>query len=74
MTFALNPALPTSLLSNLIVVDIAPSIGSISDEFMGYIDAMRAIEAEGFTTRKEADALLQKWEKVRFHVLLLPLH
>ncbi|KAL4262120.1 AB hydrolase superfamily protein [Pleurotus pulmonarius] len=63
MTFALNPALPTSLLSNLIVVDIAPSIGSISDEFMGYIDAMRAIEAEGFQTRKEADALLQKWEK-----------
>ncbi|KAJ8520757.1 hypothetical protein ONZ45_g2460 [Pleurotus djamor] len=63
MTVALDPLLPPALLSNLIVVDIAPSIGSLSSEFMGYLKGMQAIEHQGIKSRKDADLFLHKWEK-----------
>ena len=65
MTFALDSTLPSDLLSNLIVVDIAPSIGALSPEFQGYIEAMKKIEASQVKTRQEADHLLRPFEQVR---------
>ncbi|KAF5368895.1 hypothetical protein D9758_002971 [Tetrapyrgos nigripes] len=63
MSLALNPNLPSSILSNLIVADIAPSRGELSDEFMSYIHAMKKIESMKLTTRKEATEVLQQFEK-----------
>ena len=65
MTVALNPKLPSDLVSNLIVADIAPSIGALSPEFQGYIQAMKKIEESGVKSRQEADRLLKPFEQVR---------
>ncbi|KAF7335316.1 hypothetical protein MSAN_02342400 [Mycena sanguinolenta] len=63
MTVALDASLPESTLSNLVVVDIAPSRGRLSKEFQGYISAMKQIEAAKISTRKEALEILQEHEK-----------
>ena len=49
-------------LSQLLVLDIAPSIGPLSQEFQEYIDVMRRIEALPFgtiKTRSDADRKMQ---------------
>jgi len=54
-------------LSHLIVVDIAPSIGGLSPEFIQYIDIMKKIEALPpgvIKTRTDADHRLQPYESV----------
>lgn len=63
-----------SLLSKLIVVDIAPSKGAISPDFANYLKAMRKVQAaaeEGTVkTRKDADGILAEYESViRCHSL-----
>ncbi|KAJ7682092.1 Alpha/Beta hydrolase protein [Mycena polygramma] len=63
MTVALESSLPASTLSKLIVVDIAPARGKLSDEFMGYISAMKKIEAAQISSRKEALEILHEYEK-----------
>jgi len=52
MATALSPELPPNALSNLIVVDIAPSrASSLSDEFAGYFKGMQEIEDAQVSTR-----------------------
>src|SRR5262245_64014853 len=46
-TIALHPSLPSSLLNHLIIADITPAHGSISDDFNLYIEAMKEIEQTG---------------------------
>jgi len=48
-----------SPLSDLIVVDIAPTRGSISEDFKGYLRAMKRIEEMKVGSRKEADKVLE---------------
>jgi len=62
MSVALSPKLPENTLDRLISVDMTPATGSIGDEITGYIEAMLEIEAAGISTKKEADAILQKYE------------
>ena len=71
MSFALalqNEKAPiNNVLSNLIVADIAPSIGSLSPDFIRYISAMQTIEALEpgvIKTRGDADKKLQPYEQV----------
>ena len=65
MTVALSPELPPHALSNLIVVDIAPSRASaLSDEFAGYFEGMQKIEDSQVTTRQDAQNILAQYEKV----------
>jgi hypothetical protein len=64
MTVALDSSLPESTLSKLIVVDIAPSKGTLSNEFREYVSAMKKIEAAKVSSRKEALEILQEFEKV----------
>lgn len=64
MTFALNPNLPSDLLSNLIIEDIAPYKEELYPEFKGYVDAMKKIEEMGVRTREEAEGVLIEHEKV----------
>ncbi|KAF8214186.1 alpha/beta-hydrolase [Mycena galopus ATCC 62051] len=63
MTVALDSSLPESTLSNLVVVDIAPSRGELSKEFKSYISAMKQIEAAKISSRKEALEILNEYEK-----------
>ncbi|KAI0359938.1 alpha/beta-hydrolase [Trametes cingulata] len=63
MTVALDPKLPSDLLSHLIVADIAPSRGALSDEFQGYIRGMKKIEESHVKTRQEADRILREFEQ-----------
>lgn len=65
MTLALRPDLPSDLLSRLIVGDISPVKGNISSEFQKYIEGMRSVEKDGAMTRKEANEILTRFEKVR---------
>ncbi|KAF8173057.1 mitochondrial protein [Pholiota molesta] len=68
MTYALSTKetnVPADTLSHLIVADIAPSIGKLSDEFMTYIKAMQKIEALPpgvIKTRTDADIRLKAYE------------
>ena len=73
MAVALNPELPEGLLSKLIVADIAPSKGPLSDEFTGYMEAMKKIEDSNVHTRKEAQDILKPYEPVRWHDLIATL-
>jgi len=64
MTVALSPELPPNTLSDLIVVDIAPSrASSLSDEFAGYFEGMQKIEDAQVGTRQDAQAILTEYEK-----------
>ncbi|KAJ8495983.1 hypothetical protein ONZ51_g1393 [Trametes cubensis] len=63
MSVALDPRLPADLLSHLIVADISPARGALSDEFQGYIRGMKKIEESHVKTRQEADRLLREFEQ-----------
>lgn len=63
MSVALHPSLKPSMLSNLIVADIAPSKGQLSKEFISYIEAMKKIDDAQIQTRKEALHILHEYEK-----------
>ncbi|KAF7332673.1 hypothetical protein MKEN_00150200 [Mycena kentingensis (nom. inval.)] len=63
MSVALDPTLPAETLSMLVVADIAPAKGSLSAEFKSYIVAMQKIEAAKVSSRKEALAILNEFEK-----------
>lgn len=65
MTVALNPDLPSNLLSQLVVADMAPSRGPLSPEFRSYVEAMRVIEDSKVTTRQDAQKILARYEPVR---------
>lgn len=47
------------------VVDMAPGVGTISAEFSRYLQGMREIADAEVDSRKEADAILAKYEPVR---------
>jgi hypothetical protein len=64
MALALSPDLPPEKLENLIVADIAPSPGSVSAEFREYVKLMQRIERSGITTKKDANAILEEYQKV----------
>ena len=66
MAVALSLDLPQSLLSNLIVADMAPSRGPLSPEFRSYIEAMKKIEDSKVTSRREAQQILSSYEPVSF--------
>ncbi|MBW0541271.1 hypothetical protein O181_080986 [Austropuccinia psidii MF-1] len=62
MAFALqNPQ--SSMISKLIVIDISPAKGPISDNFKTYLEAMKEINSSPVTTRKQADEILSKYEQ-----------
>lgn len=65
MTVALSKDLPEGLLSHLIVADIAPSRGTLSPEFQGYVEAMKKIENSNVTTRRRAQEILEPYERVK---------
>ncbi|EGG09111.1 alpha/beta hydrolase [Melampsora larici-populina 98AG31] len=62
MTVALNPNGSTTI-KKLIVVDISPMKGKISDEFKTYLNGMKEINLRKVGTRKEADEILSRFEK-----------
>lgn len=64
MTVALSSSLPSDLIKNLIVADIAPSRGRLSPDFEMYLQAMHKIEDSKLKTRKEADHMLHEFVKV----------
>ena len=67
MATALSQELPPNALSNLIVVDIAPSQASaLSEEFAGYFEGMQRIEDAQVNTRQDAQTILTEYEKVRW--------
>lgn len=47
-----------SLVTRLVVVDISPTVRT-TDEFVGYVDAMLAMDLESITSRGDADAQLR---------------
>lgn len=64
MATALSPELPRDTLSNLIVVDIAPSRAlSLSQEFTGYFEGMQKVEDAQVSTRQDAQSILMEYEK-----------
>ncbi|KAI0833404.1 alpha/beta-hydrolase [Trametes gibbosa] len=63
MTVALDPELPPDLLSHLIVADIAPARGALSNEFQSYVAGMQKIERSQVKTRREADLILREVEQ-----------
>lgn len=63
MAYALNPSFSPRLRS-LISNDMAPWIGKISPEFRQYAQGMKEVEEAKVGSKKEADAILQKYEKV----------
>jgi hypothetical protein len=65
MAAALSPELPRDAVSNLIVVDIAPSrAASLSQEFAGYFEGMQKVEEARVGTRQDAENILTEYEKV----------
>ncbi|KAL0948501.1 hypothetical protein HGRIS_011064 [Hohenbuehelia grisea] len=71
MSFALSPHLPPDVLQNLVVVDIAPGSGKMSQEFITYVETMQRIEEMGVHTRKEAESVLEEVEPVSIYVHVL---
>jgi len=64
MATALSPELAPNVLSNLIVVDIAPSRApTLSDEFAGYFEGMQKVEDAQVSTRQDAQSILTEYEK-----------
>ena len=65
MATALSSELPPDALSNLIVVDIAPSqVSSQPKEFAGYFEGMQKVEDARVSTRQEAQTILTEYETV----------
>jgi pimeloyl-ACP methyl ester carboxylesterase len=66
MAYALSEAaMQEDRLEKLVVVDIAPSVGKIGQEFFEYVQAMKDVNEAGLSSRKEAQAALSKVESVR---------
>ncbi|KAF9223327.1 alpha/beta-hydrolase [Gyrodon lividus] len=63
MTFALHPETPPSLLKDLIVSDIAPVRAKVSADTVLHVQGMEKIQASNITSRKEANEILDKYEK-----------
>ncbi|KAI6039851.1 alpha beta-hydrolase [Pisolithus marmoratus] len=63
MTLALHPETPSDILTKVIVSDIAPVRAKASEDTILHIKGMEAIESSGITTRKEADEILEGYEK-----------
>lgn len=63
MAFALDQSFSPRLRS-LISNDMAPWIGKISPEFQQYAVGMKEVEEAKVTSKKEADKILEKYEKV----------
>lgn len=59
MALTLSGSIP---LSHLVVVDMSPARGPISNEFASYLEAMKAITQSHVTSRKAADHILQSYE------------
>lgn len=70
MTLALHPELPSNLLTDLIVSDIAPVRAKVSEDTVQHIHAMERIEASNIYTKKEADEILAEHEKVLLTTLI----
>jgi hypothetical protein len=58
-----------SAVEKLVVADIAPSIGKLSDEFEAYVRQMKELDARGVKSRKEAHAVMSEVEKVSWSAL-----
>jgi hypothetical protein len=54
------------VIEKLVVVDISPAKGPISSSFLTYIDAFREINSSRVSSRKQADEILAKYEKVSY--------
>jgi len=62
MALALHPQLPPGQLAHLVVVDISPAKGPIGNAFVGYIEAMKKIEAANHSNKKDIAATLEQCE------------
>lgn len=71
MSVALNNTRHKDLITDLIVADISPAKGPLSNEFTGYIKGMQEIEKGQITSRKEADALLKAYEPVTSYFIFI---
>ncbi|KAG0699275.1 alpha beta-hydrolase [Suillus ampliporus] len=69
MALALHPELPSNLLTDLIVSDIAPVRAKVSHDTVQHIHAMERIEANSISTRKEADEIMSEHEKIPIDIL-----
>jgi pimeloyl-ACP methyl ester carboxylesterase len=58
-------------LGKLIVADIAPNAGKISDEFREYVAAMKRVDEIGYKTRREAQEAMKETESVSLSMSLL---
>lgn len=78
MALALHPELPSNLLTDLIVSDIAPVRAKVSQDTVQHIRAMEIIQAGNISTRKEADEIMSEYEQVpltalaTFRILMMP--
>ncbi|KAG2101129.1 alpha beta-hydrolase [Suillus cothurnatus] len=63
MALALHPELPSNLLADLIVSDIAPVRAKVSRDTVQHIRAMEIIQAGNISTRKEADEIMSEHEQ-----------
>ncbi|KIJ62850.1 hypothetical protein HYDPIDRAFT_176285 [Hydnomerulius pinastri MD-312] len=63
MSFALNPETPPDLLKDLIVSDIAPVRAKVSADTVLHIEGMEKVEASNITSRKQANEILEEYEK-----------
>jgi len=63
MTVALSSETPTDLLKDLIVSDIAPVRAKVSADHALHIQGMERIEASNISSRKEANEILEEYEK-----------
>lgn len=78
MALALHPELPSNLLTDLIVSDIAPVRAKVSQDTVQHIRAMEIIQAGNISTRKEADEIMSEYEQVpltalaTFRILMIP--
>ncbi|KAH7884783.1 alpha beta-hydrolase [Phlebopus sp. FC_14] len=63
MSIALSPETPSDLLTDLIVSDIAPVRAKLSADIELHIEAMERIEASNVTSRKQANEILEEYEK-----------
>ena len=60
------------LIGKLVVIDISPAVGPVSNEFKKYIQAMLKIERSRVRSRKEADEILKEYEPVRLSLSPFP--
>ncbi|KAL4062886.1 alpha beta-hydrolase [Scleroderma citrinum] len=63
MSLALHPETPVDILTHLIVSDIAPIRAKPSQDTIQHFEGMEQIETGGITNRKDADKILEGYEK-----------